>query len=221
MHAHRVRKNNDTRPTPDAHNYSNLASYEMFGRPAVIFIPDILCTLISHHPGRPNSERRENVRQPTVAVIIEELWVAHGRLSPEMNQHLRVPLRQRYVLILDGGDSPDPFSITRWNSTQETLRGSDYELIVEETERMMVKETCTIPGPRHNNARQEDPNHIISSGIILHPAWLASWSNCQPNYEDGLKNPSQPPVLYVSTIYLDHLAPEPRGDVRVREIRSS
>lgn len=72
---------------------------------------------ISHHLGRPNSERRENVSQPTVAVIIEVLWVAHGRLPPEMNQHLRVPLRQCYVLILGGGDSPDPFSIPRWNST--------------------------------------------------------------------------------------------------------
>lgn len=141
----------------------------MFGRPAVIFRP-VLRTLISHHLGRPNSERRENVRQPTVAVIIEELWVAHGRLSPGMNQHLRVPLRQRYVLILDGGDSPDPFSITRWNSTQETLRGSDYELIVEETERM-VKETCTIPGPRHNNAIQEGPYSSQPGLFYIQPGW--------------------------------------------------
>lgn len=76
-----------------------------------------------------------------MAVIIEVLWVAHGRLPPEMNQRLRVPLRQCYVLILGGGDSPDPFSIPRWNSTQETPRGSDYGLIVEETESRAERRT--------------------------------------------------------------------------------
>lgn len=115
---------------------------------------------ISHHLGRPNSERRENVRQPTVAVIIEVLWVAHGRLPPEMNQHLRVPLRQCYELILGGGDSPDPFSIPRWNSTQETPRGSDYGLIVEETESRAERRTTHVRGTSNATARSPSPGDI-------------------------------------------------------------
>lgn len=157
-------------------------------------------------------------------MIIDALWVAHGRLPPEMNQLLRVPLRQRYVLILGGGDSPDPVSIPRWNSTQETPRGSVYELIVEETERMMARKTYL-----HNSGskaqqchNQEGPHHLGAFRVYLPPAWLAPWSNnCQPKYEDSLKNPSQPPVLYISSIYLDHLTPKPRSDLRVNEIGSS
>lgn len=129
----------------------------MFGRPAVISPPRYIVTFGSSTIfGRPNSERRENIRKPTVAVIIEALWVAHGRLLPEMNQLLRVPLRQRYELILGGGNSPGPFSIPRWNSTQETPRGSVYELIVEEKERMMVRKTDTIPGSKAQQCHSQE-----------------------------------------------------------------
>lgn len=129
---------------------------------------------------------------------------AHGRLPPEMNQLLRVPLRQRYVLILGGGDSPDPFSIPRWNSTQETPRGSVYELIVEETERMTARKSYTIPGTRRKVATAEQapsPRGILS---LSTSSWLASWSNnCQPNYNDSLKSPSRSPGLKVSSYLLE------------------
>lgn len=87
----------------------------------------------------------------------------------------------------------------------------------------MARKTYTIPGPRQNNASgKKAPHHLGAFRVYLPPAWLASWSNnCQPKFEDSLKNPSQPPVLYVSSIYLDHLAPKPRSDVRVNEIGSS
>lgn len=87
----------------------------------------------------------------------------------------------------------------------------------------MARKTDTIPGPRHNNATtKKGPHNLGAFRVYLPPAWLASWTHkCQPNYEDSLRNQSQPPVLYASSISLDHAEPKPKSDVRVNEIGNS
>lgn len=223
IHAHRVRKNNDTWPTPRHKRFIKPFSDEMFGRPAVISTPVIVWLLDLLQPWsaqlrekrkrkathcgseyrrtlsrtRPPPTRNEPAPkspfEAALCIYFRRRRLPRPLLYSTMKQHPRDPARQ--CLWID-----------RWGD-------GTYE----------GEEDLYDSGPKAQQCHsQAGPHHLGVFRVYLPPAWLASWSNhCQPNYEDSLKNPSQPPVLYVSSIYSDHLAPKPRSDVRVDEIGSS